>query len=121
MVVALSILVGLIAIALVITILLQSGRGGGLAGAFGGSFGASSVFGGHQAADFLTKLTTGLAIAFVAIVLLINMISTRTTAQRSASVIPQEAQRTAPMGGEGGGSPATPPPAGGALPMGGGE
>lgn len=112
MVIALSILVVLIAIALVISILLQSGHGGGLAGAFGGSFGASSVFGGHQAAGFLTKITTGLAIAFVVVVLVINLMATRTTTQRSGSVIPQEASRTAPLSDDG---------MGGDIPVGGGQ
>lgn len=120
MIIALSILVGLIAIALIITILLQSGRGGGLAGAFGGSFGASSVFGGHQAADFLTKLTAGLAIAFVVVVLLINVMATQNTGQRPSSVIPQEAAESTPVGGSG--MPTTPPPGSGQqVPPGGGQ
>jgi len=119
MVIAFSILVVLIAISLVISILMQSGRGGGLAGAFGGSFGASSVFGGHQAADMLTKITAGLAIAFVVVVLLMNVLATRVTSSRPSSVIPQEAGKTAPIGG----MPTTPPPGGGEVPVpvGGGE
>jgi preprotein translocase subunit SecG len=54
-----------VALALIVAVLLQSGKGTGLAGAFGGGGGAmGAVFGGRGAATFLGKLTTFLAIAF---------------------------------------------------------
>jgi len=56
----------LICISLVITVLLQSGKGGGLAGAFGGGGGAGqTMFGGRGAATFLSKATTVLGAAFM--------------------------------------------------------
>lgn len=54
----------LICVGLIITVLLQSGKGGGLAGAFGGA-GAQTVLGQRGAASFLSKLTRYLAIAFM--------------------------------------------------------
>ena len=54
------------AVLLVLLILVQKGRGGGLAAAFGG--GGQSAF-GTKTADVLTKITAGLALAFVAIYL----------------------------------------------------
>jgi preprotein translocase subunit SecG len=54
----------IICLSLVIVVLLQSGKGGGLAGAFGGGGGMGAVFGGQAAATFLTKSTRYLAIAF---------------------------------------------------------
>ncbi len=46
----------LVCIALIGVVLMQSGKGGGLAGgAFGGS--AQTVFGGRGATDFLSKAT----------------------------------------------------------------
>ncbi|MCJ7507173.1 MAG: preprotein translocase subunit SecG [candidate division Zixibacteria bacterium] len=54
----------IICVALIITILLQSSKGEGLAGAFGGSGITGAVFGGRGAATFLSKATTVLAIAF---------------------------------------------------------
>jgi len=52
---------------LVIIILLQDSKDGGLAsGAFGGE-GLQSVLGGHGAATFLSKATTWLAVAFLSI------------------------------------------------------
>ena len=55
----------LVCLALVLVVLLQSGKGGGLAGAFGGSGGVGAVFGGQAAATFLTKATRYLAIGFM--------------------------------------------------------
>ena len=53
----------LISISIVIVILLQSSKGGGLAGIAGG-LSSSTVFGGRSAANFLTKATTILATLF---------------------------------------------------------
>jgi preprotein translocase subunit SecG len=59
-----EILYVLITVILILVVLLQAGRGGGLGTALGG--GASqSVFGGSGGADFLAKLTQGLAIGFM--------------------------------------------------------
>ena len=53
-----------ITIVLILVVLLQAGRGGGLGTALGG--GASQgVFGGGGGADFLAKLTQGLAAGFM--------------------------------------------------------
>ena len=52
-----------ICFSLVAVVLLQSGKGGGLAGgAFGGS--AQTVFGGRGATDFITRATMVLGAAF---------------------------------------------------------
>ena len=45
------------------SILLQSSKGGGLAGMFGGGGGAG-VFGGRGAASFLSKVTLWLGVGF---------------------------------------------------------
>ncbi len=42
---------------LILVILLQAGKGGGMGAAFGGGGGGGTVFGGRGAATFLTKLT----------------------------------------------------------------
>src|SRR5436309_15152160 len=63
-------LVGLIAtihivvcLGLMASILLQSGKGGGLAGAFGAGS-SQTLFGGRGAATFLSRATTTLAVIF---------------------------------------------------------
>ncbi len=106
----------LVAIALVVSILLQSGRGGGLAGSLGGgTTGVSSVFGGRGAGDFLAKLTAGLAIAFVVLTVLINVVSTKPSNKKQESVIATEAQKqpTNPRGG----MPTTSPPGAEGVPL----
>ncbi len=55
----------LICLALIVVVLLQSSKGEGLAGAFGGGGLSGAVFGGRGAATFLSKATTVLAIAFM--------------------------------------------------------
>ncbi|HKQ57571.1 MAG TPA: preprotein translocase subunit SecG, partial [Candidatus Eisenbacteria bacterium] len=53
----------IICIGLITVVLLQSGKGGGLAGgAFGGT--AQTVFGGRGATDFMTRATMVLGGAF---------------------------------------------------------
>ncbi len=48
---------------LILVILLQQGRGGGMGAAFGGA--SQQVFGGAGAGNFLTRLTEGAAFAFM--------------------------------------------------------
>lgn len=48
---------------LIMVVLLQQGKGGGLGGALGG--GATQVFGGRGAGNFMTRLTTAMALMFV--------------------------------------------------------
>jgi preprotein translocase subunit SecG len=48
---------------LIFIILLQRGRGGGLAGAFGGAGGQSAL--GTKAGDVFTRITVGLAVFWV--------------------------------------------------------
>lgn len=89
----------LVSIALAIVILMQSSKGGGLAGVFGGGGGGmGNVFGGRGVASFLSKLTTGLAIAFMVICLVLGKITSggggsqvqesAVQRARSSSVIP---------------------------------
>jgi preprotein translocase subunit SecG len=61
LVLILHIIVSLILIAVV---LLQSGKGADLAGAFGGG-GSQTAFGARGAATFLSKLTTACAVIFM--------------------------------------------------------
>ena len=63
---------------LMIVILLQQGKGGDIANAFGG--GASqAVFGARAGATVLTKVTTGLTVAFMTLALLLAVWGSRGT------------------------------------------
>ncbi len=80
-------------IALMISILLQSGKGGGLAGAFGGGS-SQTLFGGRGAASFLSRASTALAIVFFVTSLTLGLSSSSNAAGR-ASLIQEEARRRA--------------------------
>ena len=57
-----TILVALICIMLILVVLIQNPKGGGLDSTFGGS-GASQMFGAARSTDLIEKITWGLAIA----------------------------------------------------------
>ena len=119
----------LVCIGLISVVLLQSGKGGGLAGgAFGGS--AQTVFGGRGATDFITRATMVLGAAFFLTSLSLALISagvsrpTRSLIQEEArargtapGAIPPASSPVQPSGtpagtpAVGGSSPAAPPSA----------
>jgi preprotein translocase subunit SecG len=80
-------------VALVVSILLQSGKGGGLAGAFGAGS-SQTLFGGRGAATFLTRASTVLAVIFFVTSLTLGLTSSR-PAGSGRSLIQEEARRRA--------------------------
>lgn len=67
-----TVILAVICIFLVVIVLIQNPKGGGLGAGFGG--GASSAMGGVQrTTDFLEKATWSLVIAFLCLSLLSNM------------------------------------------------
>jgi preprotein translocase subunit SecG len=114
----------LVCIGLIAAVLLQSGKGGGLAGgAFGGT--AQSVFGGRGATDFMTRATMVLGGLFFATSLILALMSTGMTGP-SRSLIQEEAKRAPAASPQspgqsqgqapGGAAPGTAPPQGQASP-----
>jgi len=91
----LLILFVLVCFSLVIVILLQAGKGQGLAGTFGGP-GAGAVFGGRGAATFLSKATGILATLFLALSLLIGYVYRSQNEVQRDSLIQQEVQQEIP-------------------------
>jgi preprotein translocase subunit SecG len=71
----------LIALTIVVVVLLQSGKGGGLGAGFGGG-GANTLFGSSGGSNFFTKLTMGLAAAFV--ITSMSLTALKTRSQRSS-------------------------------------
>ncbi len=87
----------LICFLLVVVILLQSGKGGGLASAFGGSGTSDATFGGRQAAGFLGKSTIVLGIIFLLSSFSLALLSSYSSGP--ASAVQQELQNSAaPLG-----------------------
>jgi len=89
-----NLLIGLhvvVSFVLILTVLLQSSKGGGLAGAFG--TGGQTMFGGQETATFLSRLTTYLAVTFMVLSLLLAFLSARRTAPGSRSIVRQAAEQ----------------------------
>jgi len=101
-------LVGLyviVAVILIAVVLLQTGKGADLAGAFGGG-GSQTAFGARGTATFLSKMTTFSAILFMVLALTLSIIYNR---QRGGSLmgdVPVQPATTAPAT-----TPAQSPPA----------
>jgi preprotein translocase subunit SecG len=83
---------------MVVSILLQSSKGHGLAGAFGGMGGAGSAFGPRGAASFLQRVTIILAILYGLLCIFINLTGS-SSAVSQESVLQKEldqVERTLP-------------------------
>ena len=99
-------------IALMVAILLQSGKGGGLAGTFGAGS-SQTLFGGRGAATFLSRAAGTLAVVFFLTSLTLSLTSTRRSTAGGRSLITEEAKRRA--GQRPAGEQTAPPPMGGAT------
>jgi preprotein translocase subunit SecG len=71
----LNLVIVILTLFLIILILIQRGKGGGLAGAFGG-MGGSSAF-GARTGDVFTKVTVGVAIAWILLSMLMVVLTNR--------------------------------------------
>ena len=92
---------------LVVSVLLQAGKGGGLAGAFGGQGGGGqAIFGGRGAATFLSKATAVLGALFLLTALMLAMIPRgaegpgRSLLQERAQEASETQPATTPQGGQ---------------------
>jgi preprotein translocase subunit SecG len=96
---------------LICLVLIQRGKGGGLAGAFGG-VGGSSAF-GTKAGDVFTRVTIVVAAIWISLYLLLNMLSHRGESSAWEDDVPTASSatsKTTPLG--------TPAPATGTSPLG---
>lgn len=94
----------LIAVVLVIAVLIQQGKGGGLGAGFGGG-GANTLFGSSGGGNFFTKLTMCLAFGFMITSLGLTSIKSRGT---KTSLFDQHSSVPAPAVPETTGTPAAP-------------
>ncbi|MBI2619944.1 MAG: preprotein translocase subunit SecG [Ignavibacteriales bacterium] len=82
-----------ISILLIVVVLMQASKGGGLAGSFGGA-NIGAVFGVRRTSDFLSKTTTFLATTFLILALFINLVVLPRGEQVQQSVIQSQAPAT---------------------------
>jgi len=85
----------IIAVLQTLVILMQSSKGGGLAGSFG-SVGMGAVFGSRGTATFLSKLTAILAAGFMVLALILGFIKSGTNGTRSLVEQERQSRTTSP-------------------------
>ena len=94
----LNILIWLVSVFLILLILIQKGKGGGLAGAFGGPGGQSAF--GSKTADAFTKITLYVAGIWVAlIIVMIWLVQPKTVTTSNQAEIPQISKEGMPAEG----------------------
>lgn len=77
-----------------VVILLQSGKGGGLAALGGGAAATEGILGGRQATTVLTRATWTAGTLFMVLALILSIMSSR--AQAPQSILQQQQEQTAP-------------------------
>lgn len=75
MIIAITIIHVLVSVGLILVVLLQTGKGAEVGAVFGGS--SATIFGSSGAGNFLTRLTTGMAIVFMATSLILGYFAGR--------------------------------------------
>jgi preprotein translocase subunit SecG len=100
----------LVCVFLVLIVIIQSDKGGGISGAIGGGLaGASAFLGTQDTANILTRLTTGFAIGYMALCIVLSLFLSRATMQARQSELQKRAEQQAKF------SPSS--ALGGALPL----
>ncbi len=79
-----------------VVVLLQAGKGGGLAAMGGGASATDGVLGGRQATTMLTRATWTTGSVFMLLALVLSIMSSR--AQLPQSILRQDAAPTVPAG-----------------------
>ncbi len=77
----------ILALCITVLVLLQRSEGGAL-GALGGGQGASGLFTGRQAGNFLTRMTTYLFICFVITSMTLVIMAKQSTQVERISIVP---------------------------------
>jgi preprotein translocase subunit SecG len=81
----------IVCVFLMLVVLLQAGRGGGIGLAFGGGGGSQSVFGSSGGANFLTKLTAVCAVIFFTNSLALAYLSSQSDSRRLQHIAEKKA------------------------------
>ncbi len=90
----------IIGVLLMIIVLLQASKGGGLTGTFGGAGSMGSMFGTRRTADFLSKATwwLGGTMAVLAIIINLFFLPGQTTKEQRESIIQSSGQQIPQQG-----------------------
>lgn len=93
MIIVVTIIHVIVCIGLILVVLLQTGKGAEVGAVFGGS--SSTIFGSSGAGNFLSRLTTGMAIVFMITSLTLGYFAGR---KPSATIFDSQPGATAPGG-----------------------
>lgn len=93
MVIVVTVIHVLVSIGLILVVLLQTGKGAEVGAVFGGS--SSTIFGSSGAGNFLTRLTTAMAIVFMMTSLTLGYFAGR---RPSSTIFDNRAVPTEPRG-----------------------
>jgi len=83
----------IVSIGLILVVLLQTGKGADMGAVFGGS--SSTIFGSSGAGNFLTRLTTGMAIVFMLTSLTLGYFSGK---RQASSLFDSRTEQSVPQG-----------------------
>jgi len=104
----------IVSLLLITVVLMQASQGGGLSGTFGGNA-ASSMLGGQNAGNVLSRITTWLATLFLTLAVLISVLTSKSIDSTSSlvrdaadgredslptEIIPVDEEATLDLGGE---------------------
>ncbi len=108
MIITITIIHVLVSIGLILVVLLQTGKGAEVGAVFGGS--SATIFGSSGAGNFLTRLTTGMAIVFMMTSLTLGYFAgKKPTATIFDNRAPARPTVPAPQNSPAGGSPSESP------------
>jgi preprotein translocase subunit SecG len=93
MIILVTVIHVLVCIGLILVVLLQTGKGAEVGAVFGGS--SATIFGSSGAGNFLSRLTTGMAIVFMITSLTLGYFAGR---KPSATIFDTRSSTTAPSG-----------------------
>lgn len=93
MILTITIIHILVSIGLILVVLLQTGKGAEVGAVFGGS--STTIFGSSGAGNFLTRLTTGMAIVFMLTSLTLGYFAGKTP---TATIFDRQTPVEAPRG-----------------------
>lgn len=88
-----------VSVFLILVVLLQAGRGGGMGAAFGGA--SAQMFGGRGAGNFLSRITAASAVLFMTTSLTLSYMSSRKDSVVRAAAEQQESKADEPGIGDG--------------------
>ena len=111
MIIVITIIHVIVSIGLILVVLLQQGKGAEVGAVFGGS--SSTIFGSSGAGNFLTKMTTGMAIVFMMTSLTLGYFAghrpSATIFDNRTPTAPSTKTENAPSNAQGPAAPASPP------------